>query len=152
MNLKNLKEKMKEKRINYLVDNFVDENGDLRHFVICAVSYEFNNASVETIKYDFNTDEEEVLMYDAAKGLKIGYAFCRPKYTDENGVVHEDVFNEELGCRIALGRARKAEEFALIAGYEGDINTDVVNAFLERRAKYFKSNPGAFIAGYKRKK
>ena len=143
---------MKEKRINYLVDNFVDENGDLRHFVICAVSYEFDFTCVQTIGWDFDTDEEEELIHNAAKGLKVGYSFCRPKYTDENGVVHEDIFNEELGCHIALGRARKNEEFALIAGYEGDINTDVVNAFLERRAKYFKSNPGAFIAGYKRKK
>lgn len=143
---------MKEKRINYLVDNFVDENGDLRHFVICAVSYEFNEYGVDAIAYEPNIESEEVIMCDATKGLKVGYSFCRPKYTDKNGVVHEDVFNEELGCRIALGRARKNEDFALIASYEGDINTDVVNAFLERRAKYFKSNPGAFIAGYKRKK
>lgn len=145
---------MKEKRINYLVDRFIDEFGDERHFVLCAVSYEFdeNEEYVETNIYKKNNGTyEEWLMY-STKGLKFGYAICRPKYTDSDGVVHEDKFNPELGKHIALGRARRNDTFALIADYSGDINTDVVEAFLKRRAKYFKNNPEMFIKGYSRKK
>ena len=146
MNLKNLKRKMKEKRINYLVDNFVDGNGDLRHFVLCAVSYEFTYHT-EVYSYEYN----ESIM-SCSKGLKFGYSICRPKHTDKDGVVHEDIFDPELGKQIALGRARKNEDFAMVVNYDGDINSEVVEAFLKRRAKYFKNNPEMFIGGYKRKK
>ena len=138
---------MKEKRIDYLIDNFVDENGDERNFVICAVSYELNEKDDIAI-VDYSCGCEEPI----TKILKIGYSFCRPKYIDENGVLHEDKFDPERGKRIALGRARKNEKIALFAEYEGDINSDVVQALLKRRAKYFKNNPGSLIAGYKRRK
>ena len=147
---------MKEKRINYLVDRFIDEFGDERHFVLCAVSYEFDkkNEQIETLlwkKINDNTYEDEWLM-DSTKGLKFGYAICRPKYTDKDGVTHEDKFDPEFGKQIALGRARMNGTFALLSDYAGDINTDVVEAFLKRRAKYFKNNPEMFIKGYSRKK
>ena len=139
---------MKEKRIDYLVDNFVDNYGDSRYFVICAVSYEFNEESVDVVNNSCGCN----MIEDAEKCVKLGYSFCRPEYTDKNGNVHKDEFNVELGKRIALGRARVNSNYALIASYAGDINSDVVKALLERRAKYFKNNPGSMIAGYERKK
>lgn len=139
---------MKEKRIDYLVDNFVDENGDERYFVICAISYEVNNVDAAITDEDCECDYYQHIN----KIIKLGYSFCRPKYIDKDGNIHEDKFNPELGKQIALGRARKNESIALFAAYEGDINSDVVQALLKRRARYFKNNPGSLIAGYKRTK
>ena len=121
---------MKEKRINYIVDNFVDANGDERNFVIAAVSYEFDDC-IDLYDMDF--------VQTCRKGLKVGWSICNPK----------DTFNRDLGIKIAIGRARKNANFALLAADERDIN---VQAFLKRRAKYFKNDPSSLIAGYKRGK
>lgn len=138
---------MKEKRSQYIVDHFVDENGDERHFVIAAISYDLSDSDYVALNPDCSCEFQKFY-----KGVKLGYSFCRPKYEDKDGNVHEDIFDEQLGINIALGRARKNLIFALMANYEGDINTDVVKALLQRRAKYFKNNPSEYIAGFKRKK
>lgn len=138
---------MKEKRIDYVVDHFVDDNGDERDFVIAAISFDLKDEDIWASDMNCGCDFQKF-----QKGLKVGYSFCRPKYTDKDGVTHEDLFDECLGIEIAVGRARKNEKFAWLAEYEGDINSDTVRSFLERRVKYFKNNPASLITGYKRKK
>lgn len=128
---------MKKERIETLVDHFVDGNGDTRYFVIAAVSETFTDSDEPA--YICNDWGDE--LGNVVKGLKIGFAICNPC----------DKFNEELGRTIAIGRARKNAEYALLASELGYINTKLVHAFLEQEAEYFKHNPEYKIAGYKRK-
>lgn len=134
----------RKERIETLVDQFVDANGDTRHFVIAAISevlpttvgdMEVSHEVVAYDEYDANTVDVVV------KGLKLGFAICNPS----------DTFNEQLGITIAVGRARKNASYALYATEAGFINTKLVHAFLEQEAEYFKHNPESRIAGYKRK-
>lgn len=128
---------MKKERIETLVDSFVDANGDTRHFVVAAISEVFTKDEEPATVYDLNDDE----CGEVVKGLKLGFAICNPT----------DTFNEKLGITIAIGRARKNSEYALLASEMGYINTQLVQAFLKQEAEYFKHNPEYKIAGYKRK-
>lgn len=128
---------MKKERIEYLVDSFVDANGDERHFVIAAVSEVFT----EDDEPSYVTDIDSLEIQEVVKGLKLGFAICNPT----------DKFDEKLGITIAVGRARKNAEYALVASEMGYINTQLVRAFLQQEAEYFKHNPEYKIAGYKRK-
>lgn len=146
---------MKKERIETLVDQFVDTNGDTRHFVIAAISEVLPTTEGERcpdVAEDFKDMEvtHEVVAYDkydsetvdeVVKGIKLGFAICNPT----------DTFNEQLGKTIAIGRARKNASYALYATELGYINTKLVRAFLEQEAEYFKHNPESRIAGYKRK-
>lgn len=128
---------MKKERIAYLVDSFVDSNGDERHFVVAAVS----KVSTDDDDPTYVTDIDGCDIQEVVKGLKLGFAICNPT----------DKFDEKLGITIAVGRARKNAEYALLASETGYINTKLVQAFLEQEAEYFKRNPEYKIAGYKRK-
>ena len=128
---------MKKERIEYLVDSFVDANGDERHFVVAAVSEVFTDDDEPT----FVSDSDGGIIHEVVKGLKLGFAICNPT----------DKFDEKLGITIAVGRARKNAEYALLASEMGYINTQLVKAFLQQEAEYFKHNPEYKIAGYKRK-
>lgn len=128
---------MQKERIETLVDSFVDVNGDTRHFVIAAISVMFDQDDEPATVSDLEYKE----CGEVVKGLKLGFAICNPS----------DKFNEELGITIAVGRARKNTEYALLASKPGFINTPLVHAFLLQEAEYFKHNPESHIAGYKRK-
>lgn len=128
---------MQKERIETLVDSFVDVNGDTRHFVIAAISVMFDQDDEPATVSDLEYKE----CGEVVKGLKLGFAICNPS----------DKFNEELGITIAVGRARKNTEYALLASKPGFINTSLVHAFLLQEAEYFKHNPESHIAGYKRK-
>lgn len=148
---------MRKERIETLVDSFVDENGVERKFVIAAISEVLPKTLAEQNPKVYGNAEDgdcevsyEVVVYDEwdgesidqlVKSLKIGFAICNPN----------DEFNEELGLKIAIGRARKNNTCALYATELGYINTKLVKAFLEQEAEYFKRNPESRIAGYKRK-
>ena len=128
---------MKKERIETLVDSFVDANGEERHFVVAAVSVMFNKDNEPATVVDLNNDECGYVI----KGLKLGFSICNPS----------DEFDEKLGTTIAIGRARKSAEYALLASEPGFINTQLVRAFLAQEAEYFKHNPESRIVGYKRK-
>lgn len=118
------------KKVEYIVDSFVDYTGIERKFVMAAVSIH-NEYCV-----DIKEDEDTVL--NDHKILSIGVSVCRP--TDE--------FNEALGKRIAEGKATKYRDHALYAVDAGLINDKMVKALLEQEAEYFKVNPGRYLAGY----
>lgn len=132
---------MSRRKVQTLVDSFTDENGEIRNFVIAAISVPFDEYEYVCGEFQEDPFEEEVIMR-FAKGLKVGWAICNPV----------DIFSEDLGIRIAIGRAEKNSEFALVASQPGFINTKMVQAFLEQEAEFFKANPQSKIKGYKRKK
>lgn len=132
---------MSRKKVQTLVDSFTDENGEVRNFVIAAISVPFDDYydAFGSVTESYDDDYAEIYF---AKGLKIGWAICNPI----------DSFSEELGTRIAIGRAEKNSEFALVATQPGYINTKMVQAFLEQEAEFFKANPQSKIKGYRRRK
>ena len=128
---------MKKERIETLVDSFTDENGYTRHFVIAAISIVFDESNEPDVVLDSDTN----YCQNVIKGLKLGFSICNPA----------DEFDANLGIKIAIGRARKNSEYAILVSEPGFINTKLVQAFLEQEAEYFKHNPESRIAGYKRK-
>ena len=129
---------MRKERVETLVESFIDENDDLRYFVIAAVSVVLDKDDEPA----YLINEHEDTVGEVVKGIKLGWAICNP----------EDKFDEALGKKIAIGRARKNSEYALFATELGFINSKMVQAFLEQEADYFKANPESHIAAYKRKK
>lgn len=127
---------MKKQRIEYIVDSFVNEKQETRYFVIAAISEMLDPEGI------FVVDSYENDIQQVYKGLKIGYSICNPI----------DKFNEKLGIDIAIGRARKNSEYAILVSNPGTINSQLVTAFLKQEADYFKRNPEHYIAGYKREK
>lgn len=128
---------MKKERIETLVDSFVDVDGYTRYFVIAAISVMFDEDDEPDVVLNSNTEYYQ----NVVKGLKLGFSICNPI----------DEFDKDLGIKIAIGRARKNAEYALLVSEPGFINTKLVQAFLEQEAEYFKHNPESRIAGYKRK-
>lgn len=126
---------MKKERIETFVGKFIDDYGDERNFVMAAIS-----AVLDGDDPCYITDEDGYYEQDLVKGVKIGYSICNPI----------DEFDEDLGVTIAVGRARKNSEWALLATQPGYINSKVVQAFLEQEANYLAENPERYIAGYKR--
>lgn len=134
---------MKKERVDYLVDSFVDEAGNERHFVIAALSKVILPSVSDTnAVYDVTCTDDYDMEYCGrlVKCVKLGWAICNPI----------DKFNPELGKTIALGRARRNAKVAIYVTELGYVNTKLVKAFLEQEAEYFKKNPERYIAGYKR--
>ena len=125
---------MKKEHIETLVDSFVDGYGDTRYFVVAAISEVFTKD--EEPANVFNVNDE--FIQEVVKGLKIGFSICNPA----------DKFDEKLGITIAVGRARKNNNYAIFSTKPGYINTTLVQAFLKQEAEYFKHNPEYKIAGY----
>lgn len=118
------------KKVEYIVDSFVDYTGTTRKFVMAAVSMH-ETANVDIFENDYVIDNDN-------KVLSIGVSVCRPA----------DTFNEELGKHIAEGKAIKYRDHAIYAVDAGLINDKMVKALLEQEADYFKVNPGRYLAGY----
>lgn len=118
------------KRVEYIVDRFVDYTGNTRQFVMAAVSLQGTN--------DVYVEENGEIIPTDGKVLSIGVAVCRPN----------DDFNEGLGMKIAEGKATKYRTHALYAVDAGLINETMVRSLLVQEADYFKVNPGRYLAGY----
>lgn len=118
------------KKVEYIVDSFKDYTGVERKFVMAAVSLH-NEYSVDIAEDMEPIDNDH-------KILSIGVSVCRPS----------DTFDEELGKRIAEGKATKYRDHAIYAVDAGLINDKVVRALLSQESEYFKSNPGRYLAGY----
>lgn len=117
-------------RVEYIVDSFKDFTGKERQFVMAAVSI-YNET-------DVFVEENDVPVDNDAKVLSIGVSVCRPN----------DEFNETIGKVIAKGKATKHRDHALYATDAGLINETMVKALLQQEVRYFKTNPGRYLAGY----
>lgn len=117
-------------KVEHIVDKFTDYKGNERWFVMAAVSLRPSLGVL--IEEDYQDIDNE------SKILSVGVSVCSP----------EDQFNEELGKKIATGKAVKHRKHALYTTDSGLINETMVKAILEQEASYFKVNPGRYIAGY----
>lgn len=70
------------------------------------------------------------------KDLKIGYAIYNP----------EDEYDYDFGVRIATHRAKKSPFCHLISDFNGEFNTETVNALLHVKADYIVRNIKNFIS------
>lgn len=143
---------MKE-RVEYLTSEFIDYKGEIHPFVICAVSQvlprtvkelgdnSLTDDELAKVSYEVNTYIEDYGTGDyfdvVCKVLKLGVAICNPF----------DTFNEEVGQKKALARARTSDP-VIYATKPGVINTTMVQALLKQEAKYIQDNPETLIKGY----
>lgn len=125
-------------KVSYRVDTFKDFNGDLRYFVIAAVSLP-TTALVEEFDKDDEYAFEAEYTEDCSKVLLLGFSACQSS----------DVFNEEIGKKIALGKALKERKYALYATNKGLINSGMVESLLDQEVKFFKKDPGYYLKSYR---
>lgn len=110
----------------YKVDSFIDFEGKERKFVLLCVT--INDPSL-ILNSHFT---------EAERYLNLGVALCN----------EVDEFNEQLGVKIALGRAQKKLNHMIVFQRGSMINNDLVNTILERESAYLKKDPGFYIEGY----
>ena len=115
----------------YIVDEFTDYKGNVRKFIIAAVSIPTDASIEEFRKYDSK-------LLGSLKVLSLGISVCH----------EEDEFDEYIGSEIAVGKALKYRDHALYSTDIGIVNDTMVMALLKQEAEYFKRNPGRFISGY----
>lgn len=126
---------MKIKRTVYKVEEFVDYLGNTRKFVIAAVSIITEGKTEVDI---FGEGNYGLSTYTCPKALAIGVSTCLPN----------DEFNEEMGVKIAVGKALKDRSHWIFTTDEGLINTGMVEGLLTQEIEYFKKNPGKYLKGY----
>lgn len=127
---------MVKQRVVFHQGMFIDYKGNQRNYIMAAVS-ELMPESSSVIYLDENKPAN-LIMSNVVKKLSIGFAVCSP----------EDVWDEELGKTIALGKAIKRPARVMYVTDAGMINTRVVEALMEQEAVYFENNPGSVIKGY----
>jgi hypothetical protein len=123
---------MVKNRIEYRFGEFVDFAGRQRKYVVAAVSELINCGCVTTMIND------NLIMDEVVKKLSLGFAICNP----------EDKWDEELGKRIALGKAMKRPARVLYVSHAGMINTNVVNTLINQEMKYVEKAPSTVFKGY----
>lgn len=112
----------------YKVDSFVDFEGKERKFVLLCATINKQTMSSDCFG--------NIMISD--RFLNLGIALCN----------EVDEFNEQLGVKIALGRAQKKLNHVIIFQRGSMINNDLVNTILEREVAYLKKDPGFYIEGY----
>ena len=110
----------------YKVDSFIDFEGKERKFVLLC-------ATINDPSLILNTQFTQ-----AGRYLNLGIALCN----------EVDEFDEQLGVKIALGRAQKKLNHMIVFQRGSMINNDLVNTILERESAYLKKDPGFYIEGY----
>ena len=121
-------------RTSYKADEFTDYAGNVRKFIIAAVSI-----PVYGIVEEYDEDEgHSVVVNSYEKILSIGVSVCRPG----------DKFDEKLGVTIAKGKAIKNQDHVMYVTDAGLINNMLVDSLLEQEAAFFKKDPGHYLAGY----
>lgn len=133
-------------KTEFKIDKFVDYAGVEREFILAAVSVplpfsidlvipDYENCLKCNGYFTYNND----IMIPAEKYLLIGISVRNA----------EDKYDEEIGKRIAVGKALKFKGKQLIVSHAGLVNTKMVQALLEQEAEYFKRDPQSYIAGYR---
>ena len=124
---------MVKNRIEYRIGEFIDFAGRTRKYVVAAVSELIDYSCVTTV-----TKDADIIMEEVVKKLSLGFAICNP----------EDKWDEELGKRIALGKAIKRPSRVMYASHAGMINTEVVNALINQEMKFTEKSPETVFKGY----
>jgi hypothetical protein len=141
---------MKKEIIEFRISEFTDFAGETRKFIFAAVSEmlptvgEDSDGNELDVNYDvieFVSDDSGVdYNYEntVVKKLSIGVSVQNAK----------DKFDEDLGIKIAIGKAKKRPVGVFYCTTTGLISAAMVSAVLDNEVKHFKSNPGMYIAGY----
>ena len=124
---------MVKNRIEYRIGEFIDFAGRTRKYVVAAVSELIDYSCVTTV-----TKDADIIMEEVVKKLSLGFSICDPN----------DEWNEELGKRIALGKAIKRPTRVMYASHAGMINTEVVNALINQEMKFTEKSPETVFKGY----
>lgn len=124
---------MVKNRIEYRIGEFIDFAGRTRKYVVAAVSELIDCGDVISV-----TKDADLIIEDVVKKLSLGFAICNP----------EDKWDEELGKRIALGKAIKRPTRVMWVSHAGMINTEVVNALINQEMKFLEKNPETVFKGY----
>lgn len=128
-------------KVEFKIDKFIDFAGIEREFILAAVSVPIpwkDHIWIPDVDSIIDREWEDDVKVDMEKYLLIGISV-------RNAV---DKYDEEIGKRIAVGKALKLKGKQIIASHAGLINTKMVQALLEQEAEYFKRDPQSYIAGY----
>ena len=133
-------------KTEFKIDKFVDYAGIEREFILAAVSVPLPSKA-----YVYVPDPESYTKYNDNFVYADDYAVPTEKYLLIGMSVRnaEDKYDEEIGKRIAVGKALKGKGKQIYASHAGLINTKMVQALLEQEAEYFKRDPQSYIAGYR---
>ena len=105
--------------IQYIEDDFTDNNGCQRKFIICAVT--ISNSSGKFTRFGISVARKE----DMAK------------------------YSLELGKKIAYGKACKRPFIFVECNRVEGMNQEICNAYLKTFAKYFKEDPSFVLTWFK---
>lgn len=130
-------------KTEFKIDKFKDYAGIEREFILAAVSVPISKDETMYIPDIESKDCRGVFWDDygvnCEKLLLIGMSIRNA----------EDTYNEEIGKRIAVGKAMKFKGKTIAVSHAGLVNTKVVQALLDQEAEYFKRDPQSYIAGYR---
>ena len=116
-----------------LTGTFTDYRGNEREFTMVAVSI-----PVTGLVTTSSEDLDDMFIDDIEKKLSVGVSVKCVR----------DKYNEDLGVKIAYGKAVKLQDHCWFVGHPGMINTAVAKVILEQQAMFFKKNPGLYLKGY----
>lgn len=134
-------------KTEFLIDKFKDYTGQEREFILAAVSVpapiescvQFPDFDSLVCDYSDCVDYEQDCVLPLEKLLLIGMSVRNA----------DDKYDEEIGKRIAVGKAMKYKGKQLLLSHAGLANTKMIRALLEQEAEYFKRDPQSYIAGYR---
>ena len=87
------------------------------------------------LKDAYDEDTHYLPYWRKGKKLKIGYAIYNP----------DDEYNHAFGVRLATHRAKKRPFCHLISDFNGEFNTETIDALLHVKADYIVRNIDKFI-------
>ena len=138
---------MKKDIPEFLTDTFIDYKGETHQVVICALSQSPKESEGDTLMVVWTdgetVDESADIYHNVYRTVSLGIAICCP--------ADKKIFSEEIGRKIALGRAETATP-KFVSLVPGVVNTTLIKAFLKQEMEYIKKNPEQFIVGYEEAK
>ncbi len=111
---------MKTKFVDYREGSFIDYENKEHYFVVCAVLTE-------------RTVEDQLV-----RTLNLGVSLCNP--VDKN--------NNQLGKKIAYGKALSERNTNIILGRAGLLNIDTVRYILDNETNHVKQFPEQYSKAY----
>ena len=115
---------VKQKFVDYREGSFVDFEGKDHYFVVCAVL------------------RESTIRENVTRILSFGVSFCNPV----------DKHNNELGKKIAYGKANSKKGYSVAFDHMALMSTEVANALLNNFVSRVSNDPSLAIENYEAQK
>jgi len=124
--------------VNYLTGSFVNYAGQSQQIIICAITSE----PCCPVRYVVDEEDDEGMLFTPTKRqLHLGISIQNPN----------DLVNEELGKKIAFGKAVNSTP-VMVSTIPGIITKEVVDAVMQKTLKYVQNSPENYIATYAKNK